>query len=320
MSAELQFHLESLVNEYVNQGFNRKEAELRARREFGPLELAKDECRDQRPMGSFLQACVQDLKYAVRCLMREPAVTLVITLTLALGTGATTAIFSIVNPLLLKPLPYPAASRLMGLGIVYADSGYQRASVVPPYLADFREQNRGFEQVVGISPTWEMTLTGIGNPASVQAVYVSSGVFDVFGVRPLAGREFRDEEQKAGGEKVAIVAADFWRRLFGSGVQLAGQSLTLDAQPYRIVGIIPSSARLPGVDGEVWLPFAQNPYFASRFAPVMYPIGRLRPDVTPAQAQAEANLILKNLASKYPPESLGKSIVVVPLRSNSRPK
>jgi predicted permease len=262
----------------------------------------------------FCKAVSEDVKYAIRSLMRQPGAALVIILTLALGTGATTAIFSIVNPLFLKRLPYPKAARLVGLGMVNPDSGYHRAAIVPPYLADLREQSRSFERIVGVSPTWEMTLTGLGDAATVQVVYVSSGVFDMFGVRPAAGREFRDEEQKAGAERVVIMTEGFWQRQFGAGVQFANQSLTLDGQPYRIVGLIPSTARLPGVRGELWLPFSQNPFFASRFAPVMYPVGRLRPDVTPAQAEADINVVAKNLASHYPPESVGKSIVVVPLR------
>jgi putative ABC transport system permease protein len=314
MDAEFRFHLESQIREYISQGLNREEAELRARREFGPMELAKDECRDQRHMESILQNCIRDLRYAARCLTREPGAALAIILTLALGTGATTAIFSIVNPLLVKRLPYPKPERLVGLGMVNQDAGYQRAAIVPPYLADLREQSRSFEQIVGISPSWNVTLTDLGDPTIVQVVYVSSGVFDMFGVRPVAGREFREDEQKPGAEGVVIVTEGFWRRHFGVGSQLANQRLTLDGQPYRIVGLISSTVRLPGVDGEIWLPFSQNPYFASRFAPVMYPVGRLRPDVTLAQAQAEINMIAQNLAPTYPPESVGKRIVVLSLR------
>jgi putative ABC transport system permease protein len=261
-----------------------------------------------------LGRCSQDMRYTIRGLLRQPGATLVMVLTLALGTGASTSIFSIVHPLLLKPLPYPAADRLMGLGVVNADSVYQRAAIVPPYLADLREQSRSFDLITGISPSWEMTLTGIGDPLKVQAVYVSPGAFELFGIHPVAGREFHDEEQKAGAEKVAVVTEAFWQRQFGVGAQLANQMLTLDGQPYRVVGLIPTAARLPGVDGDIWLPFSQNPYFTSRAAPITYPVGRLRQDVTPPQAQAELNRIAASVAPNYPPESFVKSLVLVPLR------
>jgi putative ABC transport system permease protein len=314
MDAEFRFHMENQIGEYVNQGLSRGEAESRARREFGPVELAKDECRDQKPVESILQNCIRDLRYAARRLVREPGASLAIILTLALGSGAVTAIFSIVNPLLVKQLPYPKPERLVGFGTLNQGAAYQRASFVPPYLVDLREQSRIFEQIVGISPSWEMALTGLGDPAIVRAVYVSRGVFEMFGVRPVAGREFHEDEHKAGAEPVAVATEGFWRRHFGADAQLANQTLTLDGHAYRLVGLIPSTVRLPDVDDEIWLPFSQNPYFTSRIAPVMFPVGRLRPDVTLAQAQDEVNRIAKNLAPNYPPENLVKRLVVVSLR------
>ncbi len=311
MDAEFRFHLEAQIEGYISEGLSREEAERRARREFGSVELAKDECRDERYLISMLRKCVRDLRYAARRLMREPGAALAVILTLALGTGATTAIFSIVNPLLVKRLPYPKADRLVGLGIV---SEGERSAIVPPYLTDLREQSRSFEKIAGISPSWNMTLTGLGEPAIVPAVYVSPGVFDLFGIRPVAGREFREDQQKAGAEKVAIVTDGFWRSHFGTGSYREGQGLTLEGQSYRIVGMVPAAARLPGVDGAIWLPFSQNPFFANRVAPVLFPVGLLRPGVTLAQARAEVNVIEKNLASQYPAGTLSKPFVVVSLR------
>lgn len=172
MDSEFQFHRETAVAAYIEQGLSPEEAEARARRDFGPIELPKEECHDQRPLEPLLQTALQDTRDALRGMVRQPG-----------------------------------------------------AAVVPPYLDDLRRYAASFKTMAGISPSWELTLTGLGEHAIVRSAFVSSGICKTFGIRTIAGREFSLAEQQPGGEPVATVTKGFWRRLFGPAASLSGQSI-----------------------------------------------------------------------------------------------
>lgn len=242
---------------------------------------------------SALSRLLPDLRFAMRVLRRRPGWTATLVLTLALGTGATTALFSIVDAALLRPLPYPDPDRLVLVHHVGSEFGHY--GFAPPYLVDLREGVTGVEGLAGFSPTWDLTLTGLGDARRVQAAYVSDGLFELLGVEPVAGRSFEADEHALGGPRVVAVGRPFWARHFGAGTPLAGQTIELDGETYGVVGIMPPF-RLPitasvvdrdGGTAELWLPFAANPYAAIRAAPVMNVMGRLGEGRTVAGVRAE---------------------------------
>jgi len=247
----------------------------------------------------------QHLRFAWRALRRQPAFVAAVTATLALGTGATIALFAIADAALVRPLPYPAADRLVSVL-----SGTERFGFVPfapPFLADLRERTRGFEALVGFSPTWSMTLTGLGDPRIVGGAYLSDGALDLFGARIVEGRGFLPEEEAPGGPPVVVVSRGFWSRQFGSNVRLAGQALELDGVRHVVVGVV-DELRLPITSSivnqrdslsEFWLPFARNPYVDLRTIPVMNVVGRIQPEVSVGQADAELRAVGRAIADDH---------------------
>lgn len=260
------------------------------------------------------------LRFAARALRRQPTFAAAVTATLALGTGATIALFAIVDAALVRPLPYPHAGRLVSILTEYEQFGLVGFS--PPFLADLRERAPSFDRLVGFSPTWIMTLTGLGDPRVVPGAYLSDGVLDVFGARIVEGRAFLPEEQALGGPPVVLVSRGFWARQFGSDVRLANQSLVLDGVGHAIVGIV-DDLRLPitaslvsrrDAVSELWLPFARNQYAELRTAPVMNVVGRLKPGVSVRQADAELATVGRSIQADYSEASGWKAVSGVPLR------
>lgn len=261
-----------------------------------------------------------DLHVAARTFARQPVFALTTIATLAAGIGATTAMFGIVNAAVLRPLPYPDADRIVSL--VQQDPRFGSVPFAPPYLADLRERVRTVERIAGFSPSWQMVLAGGGDARVVTAAYVSNGLFDLFGAAPARGRFFGADEHAPGGPAVAVVSERLWRRQFGDGVALAGQTIRLDARPYTIVGTIADGFRMPITastvsrqtqSAEIWLPFALNPYAAARAIPVMNVVGRLRDDATTALAQEEIAAVGGLLARDDPATSASGALLVTPL-------
>ncbi|HVB38198.1 MAG TPA: ABC transporter permease, partial [Vicinamibacterales bacterium] len=270
---------------------------------------------------SMWQTIRSDLQYAVRGAFRQPGFAATVVLTFALGIGATSAIFSIVDAVLLKPLPYRAPGRLVSVLVTTPQKEYARTPESPANLPDLQARAKSFAALAGFSPSWEMRLTGAGDPAVVYGQYVSAGLFDLLGVGPAAGRGFLPEEDCPNGPRVAVVSRSFWVQHFGPSTPLAGQTIQLDLEPYTIIGIMPAGFRLPlqasmvnerAGSAEFWLPFALNAYATSRRIPVMNVVGRLAPGVTVAGAQAELDAVATGLARDYP-TSRHQGLVAVPL-------
>jgi putative ABC transport system permease protein len=244
-----------------------------------------------------VSALLQNLRFALRMLMRQPALSVTLVLTLAIGTGATTALFAVVDATLLRPLPYPEPDELVS--VHHDDPELGPWSFAPPYLPDLRERVSTVEGLAGFSPSWELTLTELGEPRRVVGAYVSDGLFELLGIAPTTGRAFSAVEHARGGPRSVIVSRTFWERHFGAGSTLQGQSLRLDGDAYEIVGVVPAF-KLPitaslvsrgGAPAELWLPFALNPYAELRSVPVMNVIGRLVDGATVAQAAAELEAV-----------------------------
>jgi putative ABC transport system permease protein len=241
----------------------------------------------------------QDLKYGARMLARSPGFTLVVLLTLALGIGANTAIFSVVNAVLLRPLPFPRPDRLVLL--TERTAQFPILSVSYPNYVDWKRMSHSFEALGGVQ-TANLTLTGVGDANRVAAQRVSANLFAMLGIRPLAGRTFRPEEDKAAGAPVALVSYGLWKRQFGGG-NLLGQSITLDNKSYTVVGILPPNLTILGQSADVMVPM--EPWAATlpddrAWHVGIAPIARLKDGVTIEQARAEMNGIVEDLGKQYP--------------------
>jgi putative ABC transport system permease protein len=261
-----------------------------------------------------MNGLLQDLRYGVRMLWKQPGFTLVAVLTLALGIGANTAIFSVVNAVLLQPLPYGDPDRLVWM---WGDirNGGNRASVSPPDFLDYRAQNSVFEQF-GASFTVDSSanLTGSGEPERLTSRLVTANYFDVLGVRPLYGRGFTAEEERFGRHRVTVLSYGLWQRRFGADQAIVGREITLNDEPYTVIGIMPPDFRAP-LAAELWGPMPlDHPGMKARAAHFLRPIGKLKGGVTLAQAQSEMDAIARRLEEQYPTSNTGWSLLLVPLQ------
>jgi predicted permease len=247
---------------------------------------------------------IQDLRYALRTLAASPAFTCAAVLTLALGIGANTAIYSAIDGVLLHPIPFPQPDRLVALD--QKGSSGEEGSVSYPNLLDWQRQSQTFEGIAGWL-TDLLTLTAHGQPEQLVGKRVSSNFFSVLRVQPLLGRTFTSEEDKRGAQPVALLGEDFWRRRFSADPKIVGQTLTLSGRAYAIIGVVPASVRLDqdnhSFQNDVFVPLGQHddPLFYQRSVGYgTLGLGRLKPGVTLAQAQAEMSAIMANLAKAYP--------------------
>src|SRR5712675_2999022 len=236
LSDEIREHLEEKVEELVADGMSRKDATAAARRAFGNVTLIEEDSRNVWRWQS-VETLLMDARYSVRMLRKSPGFTTVAVLTLALGIGADSAIFSLVNSVLLRPLPYREASRLMW---VADDIPAQHASLVmeSDYFA-WRRLNHVFEDMAAYEPGETFTLTGAGEPEHIQAGRATYNYLDVLGVAPQLGRSFLPEEDRPGAPRVVLLTDSLWRRLFSADSAILGRLVALDREPYTIVGILP---------------------------------------------------------------------------------
>src|SRR5215510_6037084 len=320
LQAELQFHLEREIEENIARGMTPEDARYAAIRSFGGVERVKEESRDVRGI-RLLEEVWQDLRYCARMLMKQPGFTSFAALTLALGIGANTAIFSIVNAVLLHPLPFAEPERLMWFGgWVGAD---KEQGVTPADFLDYREQSRSFTQIAAsVFDGILMNLSGGGEPERIKGGYVTANYLDVFGVKPALGRTFTAEEGLEGiimdgGDRAVVLSDALWRRRFGADPAIINQTITLDNRNVTVIGVMPPQFQYPpGV--EMWLPFrfpaSPQDAFRSREVRLLRPVARLKPGVTRAEAKAEVETIARRLQSLYPRTNANKSLFLTPLQ------
>jgi predicted permease len=298
MDAELRAHVDMYAEDLARNGVPRDEALRRARIEFGGIEGRKEECREVNGV-NHLERLIQDVRYGLRLLRKNPGFAAIAALTLALGIGANTAIFSLINTVVLRPLPYKDANRLVTVWGYNRTRGFDTDLVSPLDFADWRSQNHVFEGM-GASTDVTYTLTGAGEPALIIAYAFSADYFHVLGVPPLLGRTFLAEEEEAGKNHVAILSYSLWQNRFGLNPAIVGQSITLDGTAYTVVGVMPRDFTYPSMT-ELWTPLTIGPEAAGdrayRYLRVM---ARLKPGVTLQQAQTEMNAIAARLALAYP--------------------
>lgn len=256
---------------------------------------------------------IQDIRYGLRSLLRQPGFAIVAICSLALGIGANTAIFSVVNGVLLSPLPYPQPEQLVTLH--QSKPNFDTGAIPYPNFRDLKKENTTFS-AMAISRATGFSLIGAGEGERVNARLVSSEFFSVLGLPPLVGRTFMPGEDEAGAEPVALISEGLWQRKFGSAPDVLHKGVTLDDRNYAIVGVIPASFKLvQGVD--VYVPIGQwgNPGLKNRAVALgLHGIGRLKDGVTIEQARADLNRIMGDLANRYPETNKGQGSTIVPLK------
>ena len=302
LNDELRFHLERLTEEYVAKGMTPKEARYAALRELGGVDQIKEECRDMRRV-NYIENLLQDLRYGLRTLARNRGFAALAILTLALGIGANTAIFSVVDTVLLRPLPFKDPSRL-----VWATERFQithgAATVISPDFMGWTNRNQVFEQIGAYGGGVGANLTASGEPARVSVLNVTPGLFPMLGVQPVAGRAFVPSEGKQGQDHVALLNEALWRSRFGADPHIVGKSVRLDGDAYTVVGVMPANLRYPAAD--VWTPLALDSDFFSPHSPrwhALTVIARLKPGIDVARAQSDLQLVTQQMDREYPAEA-----------------
>jgi predicted permease len=316
LDEEIQSHLQMAASDRIARGESADRAHQAARREFGNVALVEQVTRDQWGTRR-LEELLQDLRYAARMLRKNPGFTLIAVLTLALGIGANTALFSVVNGVLLNPLPYPNPEQLVTLHA--SKPNFETGSISFPNFRDWRDNNRTFSAMAVIR-SFGFSLTGRGEAERLPAKLVSSDFFSLLGVQPVIGRAFAAGEDEIGAAPIVMISAGLWRRKFASSPDALGKTLTLDGKDYTIVGVFPAKfdlfLRSIGL-ADVYVPIGQwgNPVLASRGAGLgIHGIGRLNPGVTIEQARADMLRVTQSLAAAYPDIDKGLGATLIPLK------
>ena len=300
---ELRFHLEQQAAKYVKSGITEAEAVRRARLDFGGLDQVKDECREARGI-SVVETLVQDLRYTSRTLLHTPAFTSCAVLTLALGIGANTAIFSVVNSVLLNPLPYPNPQELLAT----------RQNESPPNLYDMQRWTSSFSSSGGVNIE-PMDFTGKGEPVRVHGALIDAGLLPTLGVRPMLGRWISADDNVKGAPRSVIVSYPFWRDFLGSDTHVLGKSISLSGNSYTVIGVMPSTFALPREPADIFVTlWAAYPEAApEREVHFLHTYWRLRPGVTLSQAQADIAQVDRRLAEQFPDGERDRRTMLVPL-------
>ena len=304
LDAEIQFHLEQQIEENLARGMTRQDARRAALRAIGGITQIKEECRDMRGI-NWLETLANDVRYAIRVLLKSPGFTTVAVLTLALGVGANTAIFSVINAVLLSPLPYADPDRLVMVKEVVPLIAASPIHVSAPDISQIRKLNHVFEAVGGIC-LWTYELSGISEPQRVIADRTSSDVFKVLGVQPLLGRAFTDAEEPIG-HHVVILSYRLWQQRFGGDRGVLERTVDLDRIPYTIVGVMPRNFVFPlpgmsqGPAADIWVPLALTKEELSQIGDNFnYAVfARLKPKTAITQANADLQTVAKSILRTY---------------------
>jgi putative ABC transport system permease protein len=272
-----------------------------------------------------METLLKDTRYAVRSLLKNPGFAIMAVITLALGIGANTAIFSVVNAVLLRPLPFHDAGELVTLWERNPKQGYEQNPPAAGNFIDWRDQNRVFAQMAIYAPSRKFNLALGEQPQRITGAAVSTSLFELLGVRPVQGRTFSSEEEQPGNDQVALISHNLRQRHFAADANPVGQTITLDSKTYTIVGVMPEGFQFPGGSGtvlriftpesaELWVPLALDAEtLRQRSSHSLNVIGRLKPGITVAQATAEMDAIQQRLEQQYPTFFIGSNVKLVPL-------
>src|SRR5271170_2614293 len=310
---ELRFHIERQTAANIYAGLAPEEARRQAVLQLGALEGLKETCREQR-RGFWLESFYADVRYGLRILRKNPGFATIAILTLALGIGANTAIFSVVQGVLLAPLPYSEPERLVMVW-QYNLALKHPISVSYPDFLDWQRGARSFQQMAAYD-SQDRNLTAPGTPEHVNGEEISSGFLGMLGIKPILGREFSPDDDKHGGAPVVLISNRLWKNRFAGSSEALGKSVTLDGVDYTIAGVLPADFRLLGDDSDVYTPIGQGDpliYGDRTIHPVLC-IARLKPGTTIAQSEAEMGAIQEQLDQLYPSADRGLGANVKPLK------
>ncbi len=327
VDAEVRFHLDARVDELIASGCSRQAAIARARTEFGDLDDARHYMRQmdgrterQRRRRTYMSDIRRDVQYALRRLRASPGFAATAIATLALGIGANTAIFSVVNSVLFRPLPFPDPDRLYAVYSANRTADFPQASVSAVDLDDWRAQRQQVEDIGGYfyaEGSTGIDLTGRGDPRRLAVVFYSPGFFTTLRVPPVHGRLPQENEMVRGGrDRVVLLSYSYWMSEFGGSTDILGTTLTLSGEPYEVLGVLPPEMRFPTDRADVFVPYSTIPDSGiPRIRPVrtMAVVARARPGTTRDAVQAEMNTIAKRLADTYPEDRAWDSTTVLPL-------
>jgi len=287
LDEELAGHMRMAIEERVARGERREDAERAARREFGNVGVVKEVTREMWG-GGWFERLLQDVRYGARTLRRSPGFTIVALSTLALGIGATTAMFTVVHAVLLRPLPYPRSDRLVRIAYDYPKSPFiTEGGISDRQWVDARSRYRMFSRVAAFTPGL-VTLTNAGDPVRLQEASVAAGLFETLGIMPALGRTFGRDDELVGGEPVVILGDALWRERFGADSNVVGRPITLDGVRHTVLGVMPQGFAYP-LDARLWRPLRLQ-LAPNRFQ-ILSVIGRLRDGATRAQALAELDAL-----------------------------
>jgi putative ABC transport system permease protein len=307
LDEEVRFHLEREIEENIVRGMTPEEARYAAMRSFGGVERVKEESRDERGI-RLLEEVWQDLRYGARMLLKQPGFTLIAALTLALGIGANTAIFSVVEALLLRPLPYSEPERLMMLSEKSREGA--RLTAAYPNFADWRARAQSFEGMASIR-SQAMNLTGVERPMRLRGRTVNWNFFQLLGVGPQLGRLFDEADDRYGAPRTALLGYELWKELFGGETSVIGRAINIDDEAYTVIGVLPPGFeyfRRADVYAPIGLFLRPNSGLADRGSSLgLSAVARLKPGVTLQQANSEMATLGAQLAQEYPAINGGKS-------------
>jgi putative ABC transport system permease protein len=305
LDEELRFHLQQEQELRRDRG----QDPAQAASDFGNLTSIREQTRDQWGWG-WVERAAQDARFAVRLLRKSPAFTITAISVLALGIGATTAIFSVVNSVLLRPLPYPDSGRLV---MVWERQPYGRANVVQTQnFLDWRERNRSFTHLAAIY-AMSMNLAGDGDPVQIPGMRVSAGFFEALSIPPILGRTITAADDAPGASRVAVVSYGLWQRRFGGRMDAVGSKILLDGAPTEVIGVMPDGFRFPTTGADIYAPMRINPATAAREGRNYQTVARLKPGVSVATAQHDMEAIAAQTARERPQNNTNWSALVIPL-------
>jgi putative ABC transport system permease protein len=311
---EMRFHLEMKAGENQAAGMSSEEARSASQRQFGNRTLLREVSREMWGFRS-IETLTQDLRFGIRMFLRNPGLTAVLILTIALGIGLNSALFSVVNSLLLNPLPFPEADRLTYAWTRSDRLSSERLGVTPEEFEEWRKQPQSFMGIAAHTGTW-FNLSGTDEPERISSARVSPTFFSLLGIKPALGRDFLPEDEDFKGGRAVILSHRLWQRRFSADPSLIGRTIRLNDLPYVVVGILPPGFRLPQIregtsETELWTVLDLNIW---RGAPVLSVFARLKPGLDVEVAQAELNSIARRLEIAYPQTHSGKSVHLVPLQ------
>jgi predicted permease len=319
MDAELNTHIEMLAEANMRRGMARQEALRAARREFGGLEQTRESYRDQRGL-VFLQALLQDARLALRGLIKRPGFTLLAILTLALGIGVNTALFTVIHGVLFRPLPFPHPEQLVSIWEREVGEGKGDNVVAGGQFADWQQQSTSFTQmsVVG-GDTANLSGDGGALPEAVRTRTCSYTLFPLLGVQPIYGRNFSEQDDRDGASATAILSSPLWKRRYGSDPAVVGKKILLDSKPYIVIGVLPSWFDYPDTRVQLWLPVNHEVApddMHSRGNHRFSVTARLKSGVSIAQANNDLDTIQQRIHERFPDTIAGRHARVVSLSEN----